>query len=76
MVVRELEAVACASCSAITISSSDALPARSPMPLTVHLDLTRAALHAGQAVGHREAQVVVAVHRDGTRSMPRARSGG
>ena len=51
-------------CSAITNSSSEALPARSPMPLIVHSDLPRAGAHAGQRVGDGQAEVVVAVRRD------------
>ena len=47
--------------SAITISSSAALPARSPMPLMVHSTWRAPAMHAGQRIGDREAQIVVAV---------------
>ena len=47
--------------SSITTSSSDALPARSPMPLIAHLDLARARLHAREGVGDGEPEVVVAV---------------
>ena len=50
--------------SAITISSSEALPARSPMPLMVHSTCRAPAMHRRQAVGHGHAQVVVAVNGD------------
>ena len=49
---------------AITTSSSEALPARSPMPL-MHVSIWRApALYRRQAVRDGEAEVVVAVHGD------------
>ena len=51
-------------CSSITISSSDALPARSPMPVDRALDLARARQHAGERVRDRQAEVVVAVDRE------------
>ena len=41
-------------CAAITISSSDALPARSPMPLIAHSTWRQPAGHAGERVGHRQ----------------------
>ena len=50
--------------SAITTSSSEALPARSPMPLMRALHLPRAARDRRQRVGDRHAQIVVAVDRD------------
>ena len=48
----------------MTISSSAALPARSPMPLIVHSTCRAPASTAGQAVGDGQAQVVVAVGAD------------
>jgi hypothetical protein len=49
---------------AMTTSSSEQLPARSPMPLMVALDLPRSGLHGGDGIGDSEAQVVVAVDAD------------
>ena len=49
--------------SSITISSSDALPARSPIPLIAHSTWRAPASTPGERVGDRQAQVVVAVHR-------------
>ena len=48
----------------ITTSSSEALPARSPMPLMVHSTWRAPAWTAARRVGHRQAQVVVAVDGD------------
>ena len=48
-------------CSSITISSSDALPARSPMPLIAHSTCRAPAWTPAKRVGHRQAEVVVAV---------------
>ena len=48
----------------MTTSSSEQLPARSPMPLIVHSICPAPASTAGQAVGHGQAQVVVAVDAD------------
>ncbi len=50
-------------CSAITISSSDALPARSPMPLIVHSTWRAPACTAAIEFADRHAEVVVAVRR-------------
>ena len=44
---------------AITTSSSEALPARSPMPLMVHSICRAPARDRGQRVGDRQAQIVV-----------------
>ena len=49
---------------AITTSSSEALPARSPMPLMVHSIWRAPARDAGERVRHRHAEIVVAVHRE------------
>jgi hypothetical protein len=49
--------------TAITISSSEALPARSPRPLIVHSTWRAPFHHGGQRVGDGEAEVVVAVDR-------------
>ena len=49
--------------TAITISSSEALPARSPRPLMVHSTCRAPVHHRGERVGHRHAEVVVAVRR-------------
>src|SRR5258705_3830752 len=49
--------------SAITISSREALPARSPIPMTAH-STWRAHPDRGHRVRHRLPQVVVTVHRD------------
>ena len=49
---------------AITTSSSEQLPARSPMPLIVHSIWPGAVFDAGQAVGHGQPQIVVAVNAD------------
>ncbi len=49
--------------SAITTSSIEQLPARSPMPLIVHSTWRAPARTADEAVGDRHAEVVVAVHR-------------
>ena len=46
---------------AMTTSSSAALPARSPMPLMVHSIWRMPARHAGERVGHRHAEIVVAM---------------
>ena len=45
----------------MTISSSDALPARSPMPLIVHSTCRAPSIDAREAVGDGQAEVVVAV---------------
>jgi hypothetical protein len=60
--------------SAITISSSAALPARSPMPLMVHSTWRAPADHAGQRIGDRQAQIVVAMGGEDTVSPPGTRS--
>ena len=44
----------------MTISSSAALPARSPMPLMVHSTCRAPPSMAGQRIGDRQAQIVVA----------------
>ena len=49
--------------TAITISSSDALPARSPRPLIVHSTWRAPFSTADERVGDRQPEVVVAVHR-------------
>ena len=46
---------------AITISSSEALPARSPMPFTVHSSCCDAGVERCERVRDREPEVVVAV---------------
>ena len=51
--------------SSITISSSEALPARSPIPLIAHSTWRQPATQAGEGVGHGQPEVVVAVHRRG-----------
>ena len=46
----------------MTISSSEAFPARSPMLLTVHSTSGRnAALRGGQGIGDGQAQIIMAV---------------
>ena len=50
--------------SAMTISSRLALPARSPMPLTVHSTCVAPARTHVERIGHRHAEVVVAVDGD------------
>ena len=47
---------------AITTSSSAALPARSPIPLTVHSICRAPGLQRRQRIRRRQAQIVVAVH--------------
>ena len=49
---------------AITTSSSAALPARSPMPLMVHSICRAPALTPDERIGHRHAEIVVAMHRE------------
>ena len=56
--------------SSITISSSDALPARSPMPLIAHSTWRQPGPQARERVGHRNAEVVVAVHGRGHVGQP------
>ncbi len=46
---------------AITTSSSEALPARSPMPLTVHSIWRAPAFTPASEIGDRHAEIVVAV---------------
>ena len=48
----------------MTISSRAALPARSPMPLTVHSTWRAPAADRRQGIGHRQPQIVVAMHAD------------
>jgi hypothetical protein len=48
----------------MTSSSREALPARSPMPLTQTFHLARPGPDSGQGVGHGHAQVIVAMHAD------------
>ena len=50
---------------AMTTSSSEQLPARSPMPLIVHSIWRAPGADGGQAVGHGHAEVVVAMHAEG-----------
>src|ERR1017187_974689 len=49
---------------AITTSSSAALPARSPMPLTVHSICRAPPAMPGQRIRHRHAEIVMAMHRE------------
>ncbi len=55
----------------ITISSSEQLPARSPMPLTAHSTCRAPASTPGVGVGDGQAQVVVAVDRGLDLAQPR-----
>ena len=48
----------------MTISSSDALPARSPMPLIVHSTWRAPARMAAERVGHGQPEIVVAVRAE------------
>ena len=48
----------------MTISSSEALPARSPMPLIVHSTWRAPARDRRQRVGHGQPEVVVAVRAE------------
>ena len=68
--VRQLEECDSRVFSAMTTSSSAQLPARSPMPLIVHSTWRAPLSDGGQAVGHRHAQIVVAVHGEPRRLDP------
>ena len=69
-------AVRRASSAIITISSSEQLPARSPMPLIVHSICRAPACDRGQRVRHRQAQIVVAVDADDGAIAQRLRRSG
>ena len=58
--------------STITISSSEQLPARSPMPLTVHSTWRAPFWIAAERVGDRQAEIVVAVDADDAPTSPSA----
>ena len=67
MPVREAEAVARACAAPSRPLRATLLPARSPMPLMVTSTWRAPAREAGERVGRRQPEVVVAVHRDDRR---------